>query len=134
MNKACRVNDRMITFKPVMNRWRFHRHWLSLFSIVAVLLAAGCKKADNAPPQAGSGQGFDMAKLREAFPSPTPDVNDSLAKLSRDMRYASYDLALQDLAGLASNPALTDPQKQAVSSATDQVKQMQAAAPPKPAQ
>jgi hypothetical protein len=115
-----------------MNRWHFH--WLALIPIVAVLLAASCKKAETPSPQAASGQPFDIMTLRSAFPSPSPEINESLAKLARDMRYSSYDLALQDLTTLASNPSLTEPQKKAVSSATEQVNQMQAAAPPKPAQ
>lgn len=111
--------------------------WVSAFLMAAVLLGApGCGKKETAAaaPQA-NGVTVDMPKLRTAFQNCTPEIKQVLDKVSYSFRYGDHMAMLVELDKLASDPAVTEPQKKAVAELIEQVKQvMNKAAAPKPAQ
>jgi hypothetical protein len=105
--------------------------------LMMVLAVVGCTKAPP-PPQAPSAAGvtIDLPKLRQSFPPPIKqDIGDSLDQASFGIRYGDFNKTLAELAKLAGNPSLTEPQKKAVNDVIAQVKQaLEKGAAGKPAQ
>ena len=97
-----------------------------------VLAFAGCGKADKSTAQ-HIPPAMDIAKLQQAFPSPTPEQQSALGKALQGLRYRLYPDALMALDKLASDPSLTAPQKKAVSDMIEGVKQAAAPTPAAPA-
>jgi hypothetical protein len=86
-----------------------------------VLAFAGCGKADKSTAQHIPAT-MDVAKLQQAFPSPTPGQQSTLGKVQQSVRYSLLPDALASLEKLASDPSLTEPQKKAVSDMIEGVK------------
>ena len=102
---------------------------LTLLSIVAGILLAGCGKSGQSSPQPDSlAPKVDVAKLRAAFPSPSPEIQTALRNVVFSVRYSRFTDTESELQTLAANPSLTDAQKQAVATAKDQADKAQAAA------
>lgn len=100
-------------------------------AVLVLVLGSGCKKSESATPPATS---VDFASLSQAFPSPTPEVQQDLRSVQRAIQYRTYAEALTALDKLAALPDLTDAQKKAVNDTAQQVKQVQAnGQPPLPA-
>ena len=100
--------------------------------LVAVVLAlVGCGKSDSGGDR-GIPSAMDLPKLQQAFPSPTPEQQANLAKVSEGVRYGLYPNALAALDKLAADPALTEPQKKAVADLIEGIKQTMAKAPAPP--
>jgi hypothetical protein len=97
-----------------------------LFALcAATLVVAGCKKAP--PPAAApvtNGVTIDVPKLREAFPTPSPEAQAAITQLQFGLRYGQYVNALQALDTLLNSPGLTEPQKKVVTDVIEQVKQV----------
>lgn len=89
--------------------------------MAGMLALAGCGKSDQPPPSAAPPVA-DVAKLLEAFPSPSPEVQGSLNKVRFAVRYRQFDVALIELDKVAQIPDLTDAQKKAVDDKVEQVK------------
>jgi hypothetical protein len=105
--------------------------------MLSVLLAgafalAGCGKSDQGRPQALP-PAIDMPKFQQAFSSPTPAQQSTLEKVNEGVRYGMYPDALAALDKLASDPALTEPQKKAVSDLIQGIKQAMASPSKAPA-
>lgn len=100
--------------------------------LAGVLAFAGCGKSGKSTAE-GIPATMDLAKFAQAFPSPTPEQQSNLAKVTQGVRYRLYPDALAALDKLAGDPALTDPQKKAVNDMTAGVKQAMAKAPTVPA-
>ena len=77
---------------------------------------------------------IDLPKFQQAFPSPTPEQQGTLAKVLEGTRYGLYPQALAALDKLAADPTLTEPQKKAVSDLIAGIKQTMAKAPAPPPQ
>jgi hypothetical protein len=101
--------------------------------LLAGLLAfVGCGKSEKDQAQ-GIPATMDLSKFQQAFPSPTPEQQGNIAKASEGVRYSLYPNALVALDKLAADPALTEPQKKAVSDLIEGIKQTMAKAPAPPA-
>jgi hypothetical protein len=107
--------------------------WLSAVLAAGLLVFAGCGKSDKNSAQAGAAR-MDLAKFTQAFPSPTPEQQGSLAKVNSGVRYRLYPDALAGLEALASDPALTEPQKKAVADLIAGITQAMTNAPAAPGQ
>jgi len=97
------------------------------------LALAGCGKSDKAGAQQPSAA-MDFTKFRQAFPAPTPEQNQVIAKVSLGIRYRLYPDALAALAQLSGDASLTDAQKKAVSDLAGGLSQMMTNAPAAPTQ
>ena len=75
-----------------------------------------------------------MPKFQQAFASGTPDQQANVTKVSSSVRYGLFPDALAALEKLSSDPALTEPQKQAVSNMVEGIKVAIAKAPATPPQ
>ncbi len=98
------------------------------------LVLVGCSK----PAQTGqqmdiNGVKVDLPKLQQTFVAERPDLQPNVSRTTMAIRYGQYDQALAELEKLAAAANLTDPQKKLISDLTEQVKQVMAKAPPKPA-
>jgi hypothetical protein len=100
--------------------------------VAGVLVLAGCGKSDSAGDR-GIPPAMDLPKFQQAFPSPTPEQQANIAKVSEGVRYGLYPNALAALDKLAADPALTEAQKKAVSDLVAGVKQTMAKAAASPA-
>lgn len=103
--------------------------WLISLLIAGAFLLAACSKSEKAPPS----QGPNVAKLQQAFPTPTPEIQASLAKVAFGFRYGQYPEALAELDKIAADPSLTEAQKKAVTEFSEELKK-KAASPAPPAQ
>jgi hypothetical protein len=108
-------------------------HWLPSLLLVGVLALAGCGKSGNSTPQRVP-VAVDIQKFRQVFASPTPDQQASIEKVANSIRYGLYPDALAASEKLGSDPALTEPQKQAVTSMIEGIKQAMAKSPAVPPQ
>ncbi len=99
--------------------------------VAGVLVLAGCGKSDSAGDR-GIPRAMDLPKFQQAFPSPTPEQQANIAKVSEGVRYGLYPNAVAALDKLAADPTLTDAQKKAVSDLLAGVKETMAKAPPAP--
>jgi hypothetical protein len=100
--------------------------------LAGLLVLVGCGKSDKNQAQ-GIPAGMDLPKFHQAFPSPTPEQQSNIAKVSEGVRYGLYPNALAALEKLAGDPALTEPQKKAVNDLIEGIKQTMAKAPTPPA-
>ncbi len=89
-------------------------NWLPGMLVIGLLAVAGCGKSNTTPAQAIPAT-LDLTKFRQAFPSPTPEQQANIAKVSAGVRYRLYPDALAALQKLAADPGLSGPQQQAVS-------------------
>jgi hypothetical protein len=105
---------------------------IGLFAAGALTLA-GCGKSEKAGAQQPSAA-MDFTKFRQAFPAPTPEQNQVIAKVSQGIRYRLYPDALAALAQLSGDASLTDAQKKAVSDLAAGLSQMMTNAPAAPTQ
>ena len=105
--------------------------WVMICLLAVALAPAGCSKKDTTPnmPAAVS---VDVPKLRDAFTTASPDLQELSKEAVRNIQYGNFPKALEALEKLAAASDLTDAQKQAVTEVTGQVKQMAArvATPP----
>jgi hypothetical protein len=108
-------------------------NWVSGLLVAGLLAFAGCGKSDQAGDR-GIPATMDVSKFQQAFPSPTPEQRSNIAKATEGVRYGLYTNALAALDKLAGDPALTEPQKKAVSDLIEGIKQTMAKAPAPPAQ
>jgi hypothetical protein len=100
--------------------------------LLGLLAFVGCGRSDKDQAQ-GIPAAMDISKFQQAFPSPTPEQQANIAKASEGVRYGLYPNALAALDKLAADPALTEPQKKAVSELVEGIKQTMAKAPAPPA-
>jgi hypothetical protein len=107
--------------------------WVSAVLVAGLLVLAGCGKSDKNSAQAGMA-GIDLAKFSQAFPSPTPEQQGTLAKVTSGVRYRLYPDAMTALEALASDATLTEPQKKAVADLMKGVSQAMTNAPAAPTQ
>ena len=96
--------------------------------LASALAFAGCGKSDKNAAQRVPAT-MDPSKLQQAFRSPTPAQQSSLEKVTSGIRYHLYPDTLAALDKLASDPALTEPQKKAISDLVEAIKQTMAKAP-----
>ena len=104
-----------------------------LFALLGVWLVAltGCTKTEQTgPPQEFYGVKVDLPKLDTVFANPGPEVQAGVAMVKREFRYGRFPQALAELAKLASNPNLTEPQKKLVTDLTEQTRQVMAKTTP----
>src|ERR1039457_5985614 len=104
---------------------RTTKNCLLMVLLGGVLAFAGCGKSDKSTAQHIPAT-MDVAKLQQAFPSPTPGQQSALGKVQQSVRYGLLPDALASLDKLASDPSLTEPQKKAVSDMIEGVKQARA--------
>ena len=108
-------------------------HWLPSLLLVGLLALVGCGKSGQSTAQSIP-SAMDLPKFQQAFASGTPDQQANATKVTRSIRYNLYPDALAALDKLTSDPALTEPQKQAVSNVLQGIKQAMAKAPAAPPQ
>jgi hypothetical protein len=101
--------------------------WLWTILLASLLALVGCGKSDKAGGR-GLPATIDLPKFQQAFPSPTPEQQDAIGKVSAGVRYRLYPEALAALDKLAADPALTEPQKKEVNDLILGIKQATAAA------
>jgi len=107
---------------------------LSLVLLLAACFLSSCGKSGGSAPATSTGPAVDITKLRQAFPSPSPEIQDVVQKIYFAARYQQWDNALGGLEKLAADPSLTETQKQVVKELTDNAKKLWDAGAPKPAQ
>ncbi len=109
-------------------------NWMVIFLLAGVFALDGCGK--KAPPPTATvvgGVAIDLPKLREAFATSSPELQNTVLQVSSSVRYGVYPQALASLAALAANPSLTATQKDLVAQVTEQVKQAASKVPAPPA-
>ncbi len=105
---------------------------LLVLLLAGALVLSGCGKSSSGPaPGAAS---IDVKKLQDAFPSPTPMVQNSLDKVKFLVNQGRWEAAANELDTMSRYPDLTPEQKQAINDVNDQLKKAAASAPAKPAQ
>ena len=94
---------------------------LAAVFLAGIVLLGGCKKSDA--PAAGIPPPLviNASTFRPAFASASPEIQAVAKQVMMNMQGSMYQPALSGLATLAANPALTEPQKKAVSDLTDQL-------------
>jgi len=107
--------------------------WVSAVLVAGLLVFAGCSKSDKNSAQAGSAR-MELPKFLQVFPSPTPEQQGNLSKVSNGVRYRLYPEALAALEAIASDPALNESQKKAVADMIAGITQTMTNAPPATAQ
>jgi hypothetical protein len=107
--------------------------WVSGILVAGLLAFAGCGKSDKAGAQQSS-PAMDFTKFRTEFPSPTPEQQQVIAKVSQGIRYRLYPDALAALAQLSGDASLTEAQKKAVGDLAAGLSQMMTNAPAAPTQ
>lgn len=108
-------------------------NYLIIVLMAGVLALAGCGKSDRGGASSIPAK-LDFAKFQQAFPSPTPEQLGNIVKASDAIRHRQYPDALAALEKLAGDPALTEPQKKAVSDLVQGVTQAMTKATTPPAQ
>jgi len=110
--------------------------WIAGILMAGTLVLAGCGKPKVAGPQPMQVNGVkvDLPKMQAAFPLDKPEFADCINKTRMCIRYGKYAEALPELDKLAATPGLTDAQKAVVNEVIEQMKQVAAKAPPRPAQ
>jgi hypothetical protein len=98
-----------------------------------LLAFAGCGKSDKTGAQPTSAA-TEFTKFRTEFPSPTPEQQQVIAKVSQGIRYRLYSDALTALAQLSGDASLTEAQKKAVGDLAAGLSQMMTNAPAAPTQ
>jgi hypothetical protein len=108
-------------------------YWVSGIVVAGLLAFAGCGKSDKAAAQPTSAA-MEFTKFRQAFPAPTPEQQQAIAKVSQGIRYRLYPDAIAALAPLSGDASLTDAQKKAVDDLAAGLNQMMTNAPAAPTQ
>jgi hypothetical protein len=108
-------------------------HWLSSILLISLLALIGCGKSGSSTAQRVPGT-IDIPKFQQAFAAGTPDQQANVTKVSSSVRYRLYPDALAALEKLSSDPALTEPQKQAVTNMVEGIKAAMAKTPAAPPQ
>jgi len=105
---------------------------LSGLLTLLLLACAGCGKKAPAVPQSLDIQGVkvDLPKLQAEFSTAAPELQSDVNQASSGLRYGQYEKALMSLDHLVNNPALSEPQKKAVTEVIEQMKQLIAKAGP----
>ena len=109
----------------------------TIICLVGVVLAGlclnGCKKSAEPAAETPTAQAINATEFRPAFASASPQTKAVVDQVMMDIQASLYPGALNDLAKLAANPALTETQKKVVGDLTDQLKKKMAAiaTPPK---
>lgn len=101
--------------------------------LVGLLALVGCGKSGKSTAQ-NVPAAMDLPKFQQAFAAGTPDQQASVTKVNSSVRYGLYPDALAALEKLTSDPALTEPQKQAVNNVIQGIKQAMPKAPAAPPQ
>ncbi len=106
--------------------------WITGILAAALLAFAGCGKS-NKPAAQDATPSARFAQFREAFQTPTPEQQPSIAKVSMGIRYRMYPDAVAALEQLSGDASLNDTQKTAVNNLIAALKQLAASpsAPPK---
>ena len=99
----------------------------------ALLAFAGCGKSSKSGAERISAS-MDVSKFSEAFPTPTPEQQQSITKVSQGVRYRMYPEALAALDQLSADASLTDAQKKAVNDLIEGIKQALTNTPAAPTQ
>jgi len=107
-------------------------NWASALLVTGLLALAGCGKSGDVGNR-GLPPAIDLPRFQQAFPSPTPAQQSHVDKASEAIRYGLHADALAALDKLAADPALTEPQKKAVSDLVAGIKQTLAKVPTPPA-
>ena len=106
----------------------------SLFCIftVALLALAGCKKDQQpmGPPQEYYGVKLNWSQLNTAFTNASPEAQNDAYMAVRAFRYSQFPQAMVQLEKLATEPGLSEAQKNLVNELMEQTKQVVAKAPP----
>jgi hypothetical protein len=108
-------------------------YWVSGILMAGLLAFAACSKSEKAGAQQPSAA-MDFTKFRQAFPTPTPEQQQVIAKVSQAIRYRLYPDAVAALAQLSGDASLTDAQKKAVNDLAAGLSQMMTNAPAAPTQ
>jgi hypothetical protein len=98
---------------------------------IGIIAFTGCSKKGppaTPPPYDVAGVKVDFPKLTDAFRGAAPELEALVAEASSSVRYGLNAKALESLDKLAATPTLTDPQKQAVNTVIEQMKQVVAKA------
>jgi hypothetical protein len=90
-------------------------------------LLGGYSKASAPPPETTSPLVINATDFRPAFATASPEIKAQVDQVMMSIQSSVYNEALKGLAKLAANPALTEPQRKAVSDLTDHVKRKMAA-------
>jgi hypothetical protein len=108
-------------------------YWVSGIVVAGLLAFVGCSKSDQKGAQQPSAA-MDFTKFRQSFPTPTPEQQQVIAKVSQGIRYRLYPDSLAALAQLSGDASLTDAQKKAVDDLAAGLNQMMTNAPAAPTQ
>jgi len=108
-------------------------YWASGIVLAGLLAFAGCGKSEKAASP-GVAAGMNIQKLREAFPTPTPEQQPCIARVAQGIRYRMYPDALANLTKLSADASLTDAQKKVVNDMIEGVNQAMTNTPAAPAQ
>ena len=94
-----------------------------------VLMAAGCKKAEQAPPPGTMnmfGVNVELPRLEQEFQSAGPELQTAIQEIKIQCRTWQLPKMVVSLDKLSNTPNLTDNQKKAINDVMDQVKQVMA--------
>lgn len=95
-----------------------------MFLFAGLLALPGCGKQKPPAAPVQHGVAIDLPKLREAFATASPELQQAVSEVAMGVRYADYKSALAALNKLASAPSATEAQKKIVGEVTEQIKQL----------
>lgn len=109
-------------------------HWLFLILALSFLAFTGCKKSEqfSGPPQEYYGVKLNWSQLNTAFTNASPEAQHDAYLAVRAFRYSQFPQAMVQLEKLATEPGLSEAQKNLVNELIEQTKQVVAKAPPPP--
>jgi hypothetical protein len=110
------------------------KNWIFSILAAALLAESGCGQRQKAPqPTIINGVKVDLAKFQQAFTGVSPELQNSVLKVSTAIRYGQFREAVAELEKLTNAPGATEQQKQVAADVLEQVKQVVNQSQPKPA-
>lgn len=99
--------------------------WMTVLLTVSLFALVACKKTKPPETVVVSGVTLNLPKFQEVFFG-DPHFETTVSKISMGVRYHQYAEVLKGLQSMASDPAISEQQKQVVAELTEQVKQLMA--------
>jgi hypothetical protein len=103
---------------------------------LACLVLSGCSKsgdADEFPPMDFEGVKVDTPRLAKEFQEAAPQLQQRVNNAVTKVRYKQYLQAMMELDEVLKDPGLNDKQKKLISQVINQLKELVAKNPPRPA-
>jgi hypothetical protein len=100
--------------------------WTGVILLCAAALSGCGRKAQALPPVRVNGASINVAAFQQAFKAAAPELQSKATSIRLSLSYGDFKTTERELAKLNADANLTEPQKQAVSTLSEQVTQASA--------